>query len=219
MQYAEFIKEISNYIIRYADKYEIKVYSPIIAQAILESSGGTSDLAVNANNYFNLKFIRRRCKTATNVYYTTDDDTKWCMFDNMQDAVIGYFDFINISKYSKLKNINDPNTYISILEKLKFSDDKNYADELMKIIKKYNLTKFDNKEEKKYRCITGIYRVEDVAKQEAKFLKNHKINATVEEHNKKYYVQVGVYKKKENAAKRAEDIINNKHLEVHTKYF
>ena len=50
----QFIVEISKCIQKHAPKYNIKVYSPIIAQAILESGCGTSELAVNAYNYFGL---------------------------------------------------------------------------------------------------------------------------------------------------------------------
>lgn len=37
MEKQEFIKQIAGYVKKYADGYGIKVHSPIIAQAILES--------------------------------------------------------------------------------------------------------------------------------------------------------------------------------------
>lgn len=51
-----FIDEIAAYVVKYAPQYGIKVYSPIIAQSILESASGTSELAKNAHNYFGLKY-------------------------------------------------------------------------------------------------------------------------------------------------------------------
>ena len=63
MDKQEFIKQIAGYVKKYAPSYNIKVYSPIIAQAILESAYGTSELAVNAHNYFGLKYRAGRCKT------------------------------------------------------------------------------------------------------------------------------------------------------------
>ena len=47
-----FIEQIAPYIQKYAPQYGIKVCSPIIAQAILESASGTSELAKNAHNYW-----------------------------------------------------------------------------------------------------------------------------------------------------------------------
>lgn len=51
MNNTEFIEKIANLVKKYAPKYDICVYSPIIAQAILESGYGTSELAVKANNF------------------------------------------------------------------------------------------------------------------------------------------------------------------------
>ena len=67
----QFIVEISKCIQKHAPKYNIKVYSPIIAQAILESGCGTSELAVNAYNYFGLKYRAGRCPTSCGIYYKT----------------------------------------------------------------------------------------------------------------------------------------------------
>ena len=57
MNQLEFISIIAVYIKKYAPKYGIKVVAPIIAQAILESGYGTSELATNAHNYFGLKSL------------------------------------------------------------------------------------------------------------------------------------------------------------------
>ena len=65
----EFIDSIAGYIKKYAATYNVCVFSPIIAQAILESNKGTSELAVNAHNYFGLKYRNGRCKTCVGVYH------------------------------------------------------------------------------------------------------------------------------------------------------
>ena len=52
----EFIKQVAIYVKKYAPRYNILVYSPIIAQACLESGYGTSELATQAHNYFGLKY-------------------------------------------------------------------------------------------------------------------------------------------------------------------
>ena len=92
--------------------YGIEVVSPIIAQAVLESGYGTSELAVNAHNYFGLKYREGRCKTCIGIYHMvgseqnadgsyTSSAMQWCKFKDMENGVIGYFDFINIPNYQK----------------------------------------------------------------------------------------------------------------------
>ena len=70
----QFIKQIASYVIKYAKKYGILVHSPIIAQAILESARGTSELAINACNYFGLKYKLGRCPTASSFYVKKGSD-------------------------------------------------------------------------------------------------------------------------------------------------
>ena len=51
----EFIQCIAPLVKKYAPQYGVKVYSPIIAQAILESASGESSLGKIYNNFFGLK--------------------------------------------------------------------------------------------------------------------------------------------------------------------
>lgn len=51
----EFIEQVAKFVQKYAAQYGIKVHSPIIAQAILESGWGNSKLAARYHNYFGLK--------------------------------------------------------------------------------------------------------------------------------------------------------------------
>lgn len=51
----EFIEAAAGYVMKYAPDYGIRVCSPIIAQAILESGWGESKLAKQCHNYFGLK--------------------------------------------------------------------------------------------------------------------------------------------------------------------
>ena len=51
----KFIADIAGYVKKYAGQYGILVYSPVIAQAVLESGWGESRLASQYHNYFGLK--------------------------------------------------------------------------------------------------------------------------------------------------------------------
>lgn len=158
MSKEEFIKKIAAYIKKYAPSYGIKVYSPIIAQAILESAYGTSELAVNAHNYFGLKYREGRCKTCIGVYTKVGTEQnpdgsyvsssmEWCKFNDMENGVIGYFDFINISNYSNLKGVTEPRKYLEYIKADGYATSLDYVDNLMSVIEKWSLTDYDEKEE------------------------------------------------------------------------
>ena len=155
---SNFIEQIARLVVKYAPSYGIAVHSPIIAQAILESASGTSELAVNANNYFGLKYRKGRCKTCIGIYHKigseqnpdgsyTSSAMQWCKFDSMENGVIGYFDFINISNYANLKGVTDPRKYLENIKADGYATSIKYVDNLMAVIEKYNLTKYDKKEE------------------------------------------------------------------------
>lgn len=151
-----FIEQIAVYVKKYASQYGIKVHSPIIAQAILESASGTSELAVNACNYFGLKYRSGRCPSASGIYYKIGSEQnadgsysssamQWMRFANMDDGVKGYFDFINIPNYANLKGVTDPETYLKNIKADGYATSLNYVSNLMAVIKKYNLTQYDEK--------------------------------------------------------------------------
>lgn len=158
MNKQEFIEQIATYIKKYAPSYGIVVYSPIIAQAILESAYGTSELAVNACNFFGLKYREGRCKTCIGIYDKvgseqnsdgsyTSSAMKWCKFEDMENGVIGYFDFTNISSYANLKGVTDPREYLENIKADGYATSLNYVDNLMSVIETWSLTDYDKKEE------------------------------------------------------------------------
>lgn len=156
-----FIETIAPLIQKYAPQYGIKVCSPIIAQACLESAYGTSGLA-KVFNYFGLKYRAGRCPTACGVCYKTGSEQngdgsytssvmEWCRFPDMDAGVQGYFDFINVSRYANLKGVTDPREYLEKIKADGYATSLKYVDNLMAVIKKYDLTKYDviEQEEKK----------------------------------------------------------------------
>lgn len=124
-----FIEQIAPLIQKYSPKYGIKVCSPIIAQAVLESASGTSELAKNAHNYFGLKYRSGRCPSASGIYTKigseqnkdgiyVSSNMQWAKFPTMEAGIQGYFDFINISNYSNLKGVTNPKTYLENIKKM-----------------------------------------------------------------------------------------------------
>lgn len=151
----QFIKEIAMLVQKYAPLYGIRVYSPIIAQAVLESAYGTSELAVNAHNYFGLKYRPGRCPTSCGIYYKngseqnpdgtyTSSAMQWMKFADMENGVQGYFDFTNIPNYKKLKGVTDPRQYLEYIKEAGYATSLKYVDNVFNVILKYNLTGYDN---------------------------------------------------------------------------
>ena len=151
---SDFIERIAMCVQRYAPSYSIAVHSPIIAQAILESASGTSELAIRANNYFGLKFRAGRCSTCIGIYDKIGSEQnkdgsyvstsmQWCKFADMEGSVIGYFDFINTPNYANLKGVTDPRTYLENIRSDGYATSLKYADKVMAVIEKYDLTKYD----------------------------------------------------------------------------
>lgn len=150
----QFINEIAKYVQKYAPQYGIKVCSPIVAQAVLESGAGTSELAVKANNFFGLKYKAGRCPSASGIYVKVGSEQnadgsyvsssmQWCKFDSIELCVKGYFEFISHSRYSNLKGVTDPKKYLELIKADGYATSLKYVDNVYRIIQTDNLTRFD----------------------------------------------------------------------------
>lgn len=151
---SDFINKVVEYVIKYAPQYNIKVHSPIIAQAILESGHGTSDKVILGQNYFGLKWRNNRCSISNDYFEAKTKEqladggyieivSKFCKFKNLEECVIGYFQWTNISNYANLKGVTDPRTYLENIKKDGYATSIKYVDNLMEVIEKYNLTQYD----------------------------------------------------------------------------
>jgi len=105
-QIQNFISTIAPLIQKYAASYGYKVASAIIAQACLESAYGTSQLASKYHNYFGMKtgssWRGKSVNLSTKEEYTVGTLTTikagFRVYDNMEDGVKGYFDFIQAKR-------------------------------------------------------------------------------------------------------------------------
>lgn len=158
MDKQEFIEKIAEAVKKYAGEFGICVYSPIIAQACLESAYGTSNKA-KYNNFFGLKYRKNRVSCYSGFFYDDGSEQKadgsyvpintaWYMFSNLELGVKGYFEFLNIDRYKNLKGITEPRKYLETIKEDGYATSLNYVENLMRVIETNNLTKFDeNKEE------------------------------------------------------------------------
>ena len=150
----QFIDNIAFYVRKYAPQFGIKVISPIVAQACLESGYGTSYKA-QFHNYFGIKYKENRvtCYNGTFVDKSQEQNPdgsyreitdSWYSFENMEMCVLGYFQFINISWYSSLKGITDPYQYLVNIKAAGYASDKDYVKKVWKRVEDNDLTRFDD---------------------------------------------------------------------------
>lgn len=148
-----FIKAIYEALCKYAPTYNIKCYSAIIGQAILESGWGTSKLASSYHNYFGLKCGSKWKGKSVNMKTfeeykagtLTQISDNFRVFDNLDEGVKGYLDFINTSRYSNLKNITSPQEYLQNIKNDGYATSSTYVTSVMKIVTTYNLSSYDTK--------------------------------------------------------------------------
>ena len=114
--------------------------SIIMAQALLESGAGQSELAVNANNHFGIK-----CNNDwMGAVYYYDDDSKGECFRQYANAAESFNDhalFLQRPRYETCFEIvpEDYEGWAYRLKECGYATGKNYAPKLIKIIEDYRL--------------------------------------------------------------------------------
>lgn len=147
----EFVIDIANYVRKYAPQYGIKVYSPVIAQAIHESGWGESKLAAKYHNYFGLKCgtawkgksVNMKTQEEYSAGTMTTISANFRVYDSMEQGVKGYFEFIQLPRYSNLKGVTSPRKYLENIIADGYATGKSYVDHVMNLVNLYNLTQFD----------------------------------------------------------------------------
>lgn len=163
----EFIKEFAPYAVEDMNRNGI-LASVTIAQGILESGYGNTELAKNALNFFGMK-----CSLSGNAWdgstwdgvskytkVTKEDDGKGNLYDETADfrkynsiaeSVGDHSAYLlgamNGSKkrYEGLQGEKDTEKAITIIKNGGYATDTSYIDKIMRIIKENNLTQYDNK--------------------------------------------------------------------------
>lgn len=141
----DYIDEYKNIAIREMNEYGIPA-SITLAQGILESADGQSELARLANNHFGIK-----CHSSwegERVYHDDDEDNEcFRKYDNAEASYRDHSLFLrNGRRYSSLFDL-DPFDYEAWAKGLKdagYATDRHYPDRLIKIIEDYSLHQYDN---------------------------------------------------------------------------
>lgn len=143
-QYEAYINRYKDIAMREMNDYGIPA-SITLAQGILESGVGKSELAVKANNHFGIK-----CHNdwdGERVYHD-DDKRNECFrkYDTPEESFVDHSLFLkNRARYSFLFELDktDYKAWAKGLKQAGYATDRNYANRLIALIEENNLHRFD----------------------------------------------------------------------------
>lgn len=142
--YQEYIEKYKDIAIREMEEYRIPA-SITLAQGLLESGAGKSELTLSANNHFGIKCQKNW--EGEKVYH--DDDAKGECFRKYNSALESYEDHSKFLKagqrYASLFDLatTDYKAWARGLKKAGYATLPTYADRLIDIIELYELSQYD----------------------------------------------------------------------------
>ncbi|WP_105956572.1 glycoside hydrolase family 73 protein [Apilactobacillus quenuiae] len=160
----KFAVSIANPSIEVYKKNHQVLPSIVVAQAIQESNWGTSELYKKANNIFGIKgkYNGKFIRYYTDEYVSNDTPTKkgekvvregsqkkvsvpatFRKYPSIKEAVENH-DRVIALNFIKKKNITSYVDQANMLQKNNYATDPTYAKSLIKLIRQYNLEKYDN---------------------------------------------------------------------------
>lgn len=142
--YLAYIDEWKDIAIQEQEDYGIPA-SITMAQGLLESSAGQSELAVNARNHFGIKCTS---EWFGGVYYYDDDSKGECFrqYNNAAESFKDHSIFLRRPRYSTCFEIavEDYEGWAHRLKECGYATDPLYASKLIKIIEDYRLDTLTN---------------------------------------------------------------------------
>ncbi|MFI3202520.1 MAG: glucosaminidase domain-containing protein, partial [Eubacteriales bacterium] len=163
---SNFSKNIAEYAQLYAPEFEIQVVSPIVAQAILETGNGVdanAQVKVANHNVFGIKYNHKDPdRVSSHSHFFADggwevvdgireeldpNTSYWYGFADIEQCIIGYFEFIQKSWYTPLKECTTALEYCHAIKECGYATDPDYTTKLLSIIERYELSQYDVKTE------------------------------------------------------------------------
>ena len=152
MTQAEFINTIAPLIVAEGQKRGYKVFSTVIAQAIIESNFGKSQLSEKYHNYFGLKcgsgwkgaFATFSTKEEYKVGVLTTIKDKFRAYPDMAAGVAGYYDFISTKRYANLKTATTYRMYAEFLKADGYATSSTYVNNLCSKVEMFGLNAYDH---------------------------------------------------------------------------
>ncbi len=170
--YEDYIKKYSPVAVQHMERYNIPA-SIKLAQGLLESGAGMSDLARRSNNHFGIKCHRNW--TGPRVY-AADDLPNDCFrkYSRVEDSYRDHSEFlVSGGRYRDLfkLSVTDYKGWARGLQKSGYATDRAYANKLIKLIEDYELYRYDDK--KYRRGVTRAQRAQQRATEAAQVTWTH----------------------------------------------
>lgn len=170
--YEDYIKKYSPVAVQHMERYNIPA-SIKLAQGLLESGAGTSDLARRSNNHFGIKCHRNW--TGPRVY-AADDLPNDCFrkYSRVEDSYRDHSEFlVSGGRYRDLfkLSVTDYKGWARGLQKSGYATDRAYANKLIKLIEDYELYRYDDR--KYRRGVTRAQRAQQRATEAAQVTWTH----------------------------------------------
>ena len=142
--YENYIDTYSSIAVKHMEKYNIPA-SITLAQGLLESGAGMSELTKRSNNHFGIKCHR---SWAGGRVYAKDDTPNDCFrkYNRAEESFDDHAQFlVTGTRYSALFNLSptDFKGWARGLQNSGYATDKAYANKLIKLIEDYELYRFD----------------------------------------------------------------------------
>lgn len=143
--YEKYIRQYSDLAVRHQKKYHIPA-SITLAQGILESGAGQSNLARRSNNHFGIKC---HADWSGKRVYHDDDLSGECFrkYKRVEDSYEDHSRFIaERPRYARLFKLHskDYKGWARGLQKCGYATDRAYANKLIKVIEDYQLYRYDS---------------------------------------------------------------------------
>lgn len=154
----EFIELVAKVAVKDWAERKIMLPSVVIAQAILESGWGESELAVNANALFGIKkhdwtgtvYVKVATEQRKDGSYYQIENTEWRAYSSWTESIIDHNDYIATRKtekgalrYEPIIGNTDHKEVCKLLKECGYATSLTYPDKLLNIINTYKLTKYD----------------------------------------------------------------------------
>lgn len=145
-----FIEESAGLAVKIAKKRKL-FPSVMIAQSILESNWGRSELSREYNNYFGIKAVQKGHGVVFETEEYVDGKSGRYMesfkkYSSKKESFNHYAKLLSTAKrYEKVKTARDYKEAAKYIQEGGYATDPNYANKIISVIEKYGLNKYDEK--------------------------------------------------------------------------
>lgn len=159
---SEFITRVAKTAVSDWRDRRIMLPSVVIAQAILESAWGESELAVNAKALFGIKrhdwtgktYIKTATEQLKDGTYITVKNTEWRAYSSWEESILDHNTYIatreksvGVLRYAAIIGNTDHKAVCQLLKDCGYATSLTYPEKLLNLIDKYNLTEYDKEVE------------------------------------------------------------------------